>query len=225
MQKAKFYAVLIVAGLLAIQMAIAGFARVSPETQNGPSAAASGDDCEMHGDAAASSGDDGCGMDGGGCCGDGGSQVASAEMASSETSAQAREVANDECPMCSMSTEKTPTLVRYIAGEDDEVDFVSLECWIDYAKNEKIAFEKALVLDYSTLGAVEKMVKADKAFYVPLEALKFSMPPYLAAFAEKDKARKFAESKGSKVISFAEAKEMILDYQENEEDEGHAHHH
>lgn len=135
-----------------------------------------------------------------------------------------RKVANAKCPMCSMKTATSPTMLKYVDDKGKETDFVSLECWIDYANQHKLAHDKADILDYDSIGKVESYVHVANAYFVPAKFIKFSMPPYIAAFTTKPPAEAFAKDKGTSVIAFSDAEAKVAAFIKEEEKHGGEHH-
>jgi len=122
------------------------------------------------------------------------------------------------CANCSMDTSKS--LTQVIAtykekGKDAEaMYFQSLGCYMRIAMMDppEGEFSDAKILDTATFGAKKPTYAAiEKAWYVPLKSLKMSMPPYLASFAEKADAEKYAKDNQSSVLSFKGAHKLVME--------------
>ncbi len=131
------------------------------------------------------------------------SVAAYAFMASSETqNAPVR-----KCPMCGMNSAKSPTEVKY-----GDVYLAGLACWGEYASANKVDLTKGSVIDYPTASAkTRKYVDLSKAYFVAVEKLKNSMPPYYAAFSNEVAAKGFAEENKSTVVRFAEVSPLLVE--------------
>ncbi|MEP0813650.1 MAG: nitrous oxide reductase accessory protein NosL [bacterium] len=135
-----------------------------------------------------------------------------------------RQVTNEKCPMCSMSTLKTPTLVKY-GPEGKETYFASMECWLEYAEENKLPPESAQIVDYDTLGKEERFEPVSAMFYVQLDSLRYSMPPYFAAFSDLAKAEAFAKEHNSKAVGFGDVQIEVFKYEQEEKNAGRGGHH
>jgi len=131
----------------------------------------------------------------------------------SDKKAEAKEVA---CAQCGMPVAKSPAAVRATIGDAEdkvsEVSFDSLACWFRYASKLEKGYEVQAVemLDYTTYGEKKaSWIPLHKAFFVKAKKLKFTMPPYVAAFASKDKASAFAKENETEVLSFTEMEKYV----------------
>jgi hypothetical protein len=115
------------------------------------------------------------------------------------------------CPQCGMNAAKSPIEIKY-----GEIYFVSLDCWSEYATANEVDLSKASVVDYPTTTAkTRKYVELTKAFFVSVEKMKNTMPPYYAAFSNEDAAKSFAEENKSTVIHYAELSAVLTDRQDD----------
>lgn len=118
------------------------------------------------------------------------------------------------CDECGMFYDKSPTQVAVVVTEGDaEYDhlFESLGCYTNYmtanyADNNEAAVGNMQVLDYGTFGSRQPvMLDATKATYLyGTNAIKGSMPPFIAAFATTKAALNATDTMGGEVLAYAE---------------------
>lgn len=122
------------------------------------------------------------------------------------------------CPECGMNAAKSPVEVKH-----GDVSFAALECWFEYSTEKEISFTAAKILDYPTATAkTRKYIGLDKAFFVEAKKLKYTMPPYIVAFAKEDAAKSFATDNETTVIGLSDVQTMLSsDDDDNASHEGH----
>ncbi len=132
--------------------------------------------------------------------------------------AEVKEKKPAECAFCGMPADESPVLIKVSLkdskGKEKNVVFDSLGCWLQYEANLEKGTKvvSAVVLDYPTREEEKpKFTDLKKAFWVEAEKLKKTMPPYLVAFSSKDKATSFAKEKGTKVLTYAEAMDFVME--------------
>ena len=121
------------------------------------------------------------------------------------------------CGYCGMDTTLSPshiTAVYTMKGKKPVMkDFDSLGCFMRVAMLIPPAgtYTDVKILDTSTFGSKEqKFVPIESAWFVPLESLAGSMPPYLASFASKKTATKYAKVHDSRVLNYEAAHKLVM---------------
>jgi nitrous oxide reductase accessory protein NosL len=121
------------------------------------------------------------------------------------------------CGYCGMDTSGSPTRITTVYSvkgkEPVEQDFLSLACYMRVAMIDppKGSYTDVKILDTSTFKTKEpRFIPVENAWYVPVKSLSGSMPPYLASFALKKTAVKYAKAHDSRVLSYEAAHKLVM---------------
>ncbi|MCC7479381.1 nitrous oxide reductase accessory protein NosL [bacterium] len=127
-------------------------------------------------------------------------EAQTAEDGAAETPAA---VERHSCEYCGMYTDISSTQVIASWTDGSESRHDCWDCTFGWGRQQGLSLEKASVLDYSTFPAAPEWLDAAQAWYLyDTSKLAGSMPPYIAAFADKAAAEKAMPELGGRLLDW-----------------------
>lgn len=120
-----------------------------------------------------------------------------------------------KCPVCGMDSSKSPAMVQSPEGIFD-----SLVDWAKHTSERKLEIKAVLMVDYPTAEGERIMIPVEGAFFVEVDSLRMTMPPFIVAFVSEDEASKFAVERDGEMMSHEAVVERLQSEIESAED-GH----
>ncbi len=116
------------------------------------------------------------------------------------------------CPYCGMFTANSAAHVEAHWSNGSETDHDCWDCTFNWGRQAGLQLEHAQVVDYPTAGDSPQWLEADKAFYLyDTEKLEGSMPPYVAAFADKAAAQAAQGELGGELLDWTALRSRFED--------------
>ncbi len=105
-----------------------------------------------------------------------------------------------KCAHCGMDAMKSPAHVRG-GGQD----FDALSCFVAWAKDNNFDPMEGEIVTYLSAKTTHDFVPIKEAFFVEVESLAMTMPPYIVAFATAEEQAEHANRMDGGAIGVAEA--------------------
>lgn len=130
----------------------------------------------------------------------GGSVSTSPATEGGQTILGAGEAEPKKCAHCGMDSMKSPAHVRG-GGQD----FDALSCFVAWAKDSNVDPMEGEIVTYLSAKTTHDFIPIKNAYFVEVENLAMTMPPYIIAFATAEEQADHAKRMDGGVIGIAEA--------------------